>query len=64
MLPVRALLLFVTSLMTVHAFPDGAPVIACESMIPQHFVPPQTDEPRYTLSHVDNGDGTYTGMTS
>ena len=47
---------------TAHAFPEGAPVTACEDMTPQHMAPPQSIEPPYAISYLPNEDGTYQGM--
>jgi hypothetical protein len=43
------------------AFPSGAPISACITMLPDHFVPPQTIPNPYKLLVVNLGNGTYTG---
>ncbi len=40
-----------------QAAPNGAPAEACVDMVPQHFVPPQTTEPPYTLLVANSTDG-------
>jgi hypothetical protein len=48
-------------LSTTLAYPTGAPVEACDTMLPDHFVSPQTAPCPYTLTVVGNGDGTFDG---
>jgi len=43
------------------ANPTGAPIAACVTMTPEHFVPPQTTPNPYRLTVVNNGNGTYSG---
>lgn len=53
--------LYVCILYSVSCHPDGAPVEACDDMMPNHYVEPQTSDSAYSIEYTPNADGTYQG---
>jgi len=60
----KCLLLVVLGLYLAKAYPDGSTTAACESLEPDHGVPPQTTPSLYMLVASNNGDGTYQGTVN